>query len=103
MAISKYKGVTRHILETKPYTRNSDNYLYLEVVSYLGERMGARIQTMSIADVMNLAENGTIPAFDTIARLRRKVQEEDPDLMSSRPVRQMRLEREKEIRKWARS
>jgi hypothetical protein len=102
MAISKYKDVTRYVLETRPYTRNSDNYLYLEVIAFLGERMGANIKSMSLADVMNLAENGQIPGYDTIARLRRKVQDEDPDLMCERNIRAMRMEWEKEIREWAR-
>ena len=102
MAISRYKDSVRYVLETKPYTRDSDNFLYLEIIKIIGERMGASIHSMSLADVMNLAENGTVPGYDTIARLRRKVQDEDPELMCSRNVRSMRIEREKEAREWAR-
>ena len=101
MAISKYKDSVRYVLETKPYTRDSDNFLYLEIIKIIGERMGVSIHSMSLADVMNLAENGTVPGYDTIARLRRKVQDEDPELMCSRNVRSMRIDREKAIREWA--
>lgn len=102
MAISKYKDLTRKILLEKPYTRESDNYLYLEVITSISETRGYNIHLMSLSDVMNLAENGQIPGYDTIARLRRKVQDEEPDLMCSRSVRAMRKEREREVREWAR-
>ena len=87
--------LVKKILKDYPQTRNSDNALYIKVVSSINKGALDR----PFAEVMaNLEELG-LPCFETVRRTRQKLQQEDPDLAACDRVQDYRTCREEKYRK----
>lgn len=69
------KEVVRDVLERIPKTRDSDAILICMVYDKLGKNW-----KLPFADIMYEVDQGRLPAFETISRCRRKIQEEFPHL-----------------------
>ena len=88
------KTMVLETLEEDQEARNSDNYLYLQVAKRVNYDA---ISQPFFTVVMNMSKYG-LPSFETIGRLRRKVQEEHPDLMSAEQIEMFRTDNEEVFR-----
>ncbi len=92
--ITKTKDIVTSILERTPKARDNDAMLICLVYNRLGHNW-----TESFGNIMALVSDGTLPSFETITRVRRKVQEERPDLCGE--VKQLRNELQEEYKQLA--
>lgn len=94
MKISKTNDIVKDILVKEPFTRNSDNILYIKVV----ERLNSNANDKPFSEVMaNLKELG-LPCYETVSRCRRKLQEQHPELQACDRVQDFRTANEEEFR-----
>ena len=90
------------ILLTNERSRNSDNILYLEVIRKVAHTEGINLDAMNVPEFfLHLGDYG-FPSYETVSRVRRKLQEENPWLEASKRVKEGRAEKEAEMREWAR-
>lgn len=86
--------LVKHVLETVPAARNSDNLLFIEVVKIINLNLIFK----PLAEVLtNLQEYG-LPSIETVGRCRRKIQAECPELRSNKAVHGFRAEKEEEFK-----
>lgn len=98
----EFKSTTKlvkDILQKNPLARNSDTYLYIEVMM----RLNPHATKMPFGMVWKNLQDLGLPCYDTVTRARRKVQAEHPELQGSERVRHFRAEREEEYKEYARS
>lgn len=94
--------LVKYILQHHPHTRNSDNELYLKVLSILGRHKGIDICNISIPTFfMHLNEFG-FPSLETVGRVRRKLVETHPELAGNSTVEAQRILNEETFRDYAR-
>lgn len=94
--ISKYENVVLCILNDRVSARNDDYVLYY----YFLEAEGFST-CMSLEDYL-LGDSLYYPKFETIARVRRKLQEKYPELRPTKNEQIRREEAEKDFRAYAR-
>ena len=94
--IKKVHTMVKEILIKSVKARNSDAYLYCKVIEKISKGASDRPFKEVIADV-------DLPKYDTVTRIRRKLQEKNPNLQGSDRVRDYRTENEEAFRKYARS
>jgi len=75
--------LVKELLEEKPARRDSDKLLTWAVLYKMGYADGYHIRFQDFLDK-------GFPAFESITRARRKVQENNPDLRASKRVQEMR-------------
>lgn len=86
--------LVKSILTDDKRTRNSDSFLYLQVLKHYAEQTGQPVQEMSVqAFLLNMGSLG-IPPFETVRRSRQKIQRKHPELAANDTVTQMRREQE---------
>ena len=86
--------LVKSILTDNPRTRNSDSFLYLQVLRHYAERTGNPVHEMSVqAFLFYMGELG-VPPFETVRRARQKIQRKHPELAANATVTQMRQENE---------
>jgi len=88
--------VVREILREYPYTRDSDELLYYEVIHKICKRTD-----LSAYDVFVLRDAYGLPCFETVRRTRQFVQAEDDTLRGSIRGRKTRSDREKLFKAYA--
>lgn len=94
--------IVKHILLHHPQARNSDNVLYLKVLTIMGMQNGIHISNMPVpVFFMHLKEYG-FPSFETVGRVRRKVVETHPELAGNSTVEAQRILNEETFRDYAR-
>lgn len=77
MNLINVKNEVKDLLETKPKTRDSDTYL----VSLVWTRyLNADLKKMDAIDLLVLFSNNKLPSYESITRVRRKLQETNPEL-----------------------
>lgn len=79
----------RHILETRPHTRSSDKALIWEVMTHYEDLSSV---TKEMFD--------DCPAFESITRARRKVQELHPNLQAVQEVKTARDNKQSNYPSW---
>lgn len=87
MKIKECKAIVKHILETKPYTRNSDNDLIVEVLNFI--RPGIVYEPFNVV-IKECRIDGRFPTLETIRRTRQKIQEHCPELAPTEEVEELR-------------
>lgn len=86
--------LVKSILTDNPRTRNSDSFLYLQVLKHYARETGNPVHEMSVqAFLFYMGELG-VPPFETVRRTRQKVQQMHPELAANATVSQMRRENE---------
>ena len=85
------------LLITEPDTRNSDNVLYLMLIT----QIDPHIAGMPFDKVLINRKELGIPSIETVGRCRRKIQEYNPLLKGCRKVEDMRYEKWKEFMEYA--
>lgn len=94
--------LVKYILQKYPQTRNSDNELYLKVLTVLGNHNGILISDMPVTVFFrNLKEYG-FPSLETVGRVRRKLVETHPELAGNSTVEAQRILNEETFRDYAR-
>lgn len=94
--------LVRTILESNPYARNSDNYLYYKVCERKLQDAGLSITGLTFAEGLLKRKELGLPQFETVRRARQKAQECSPSLRSSPDVEAMRELKEEEYRDFSR-
>ena len=98
--MTELKNVTKlvkQVLETVPSARNSDNYLYIEVVRIINQS----VLRLPLAVVLTNLKEYDLPSIETVGRCRRKLQAEFPELRARKAVEEFRSGREEAFREWA--
>lgn len=90
--------VIKRILRECPDARNSDDLLYLLMIKDINKK----VLTMPFAEVIANAAALNVPKFQTVIRVRRKVQNENEDLRPNETVKGYRRENRKVFRDYAR-
>ena len=95
-------ALVKSILEQDKQCRNSDSFLYLKVLSVIGEQRGIDINQMSIPYFLLNLHGAGFPGFETVRRTRQKLQQHHPELAACEAVEGYRAENEAEYREYAR-
>ena len=82
------------ILEKDRKARDSDSYLYLEVC----RQYNPIALNLSFDEVMRNLKTYGYPSIETVGRIRRKLQEEQPELRASQQVQDWRAIKEEQAR-----
>ena len=93
--ISKYENVVRFILLDKAATRSDDKLLYYWVLKEEGFNLGVSL-------VSFLCGGTKYPNYDSITRIRRKLQEKYPELRPPKNDQIRRQEAEEDFIEYAR-
>lgn len=102
--MNELKTVTervRSILERDEKCRNSDSFLYLQVLTEVGKEKGIDIEKMSIPYFFLNLHGAGLPPFESVRRARQKIQAAHPELAACERVRGYRAENETEYRAFA--
>ena len=95
--------IVKSILEEEEKARNSDSYLYLQVLYRVGQVKGIDVNAMSVPDFLLNRNRLGFPCFETVRRTRQKIQAEHPELAGSDDVEAQRIINERVYRDYARS
>ena len=92
------------VLNADPKTRNCDNLLYIRFLDELSRQKGEidYLQMTVLQFFARVSELG-VPTIESVSRIRRKVQEKNPELRASTAITGFRAEREEMFREYARS
>ena len=91
------------ILRQSVASRNSDEILYLYVIKRLAASLGIYFNPneLSLVNFMTFRRQHKLPTFESVGRVRRKVQEEHPSLSSSSDVSAVKKMLEEEYKGFA--
>ena len=79
-------NLVKEILENSMQARNSDTYLYLQVVYRVGLLKGIDVNAMSVTDFLLKRSKLGFPNYETVSRARRKIQAEHIELCGNEEV-----------------
>lgn len=91
-------GLIEQILIENKMARNSDDILYDEVCSRLTDGL---CKIMTFSSFLNARSSLDLPPYETVSRVRRKLQAKKPNLRASADVEAERMLREEEFREYA--
>lgn len=91
----------RSILERDEKCRNSDSFLYLQVLTEVGKEKGIDIEKMSIPCFFLNFHGAGLPPFESVRRARQKIQAAHPELAACERVKGYRAANETEYRAFA--
>ena len=86
------------ILRTKEETRDDDNVLY----AYFLNSLGVSVRKTSFWEITRRVVNGDLPSIESVGRVRRKVQELNPELVGTAEKRKIRYKAIEDYKKFAR-
>ena len=95
------KALVKWILEKSEKSRNNDNYLYLLVCTYIGDKFDCDLAKVSVEEFFENLSESAFPPFESVRRTRQKLQAENPHLAASDRVKAMRDEQEMEYWSYA--
>lgn len=95
-------GLVHEILTRNVSARNSDDVLYCKVLERYGKETGIDFNLVSTISFFKTSRRNNIPNYETISRIRRKVQMDHIELQGNANVERRRMKREKEFRAYAR-
>lgn len=90
MKIEKTEVYVKKALEKRPETRDDDNLLYLDVI----EQINPALTNVNFKLNFATAKSQKLPAYETITRCRRKLQEQYPELAETEEARKAREEQQ---------
>lgn len=91
--------IVKRLLIDDPKTRDSDNYLYCQVVRI----KHADALLLPFWEVMERMNEFDLPCFETVRRARQNIQMKNPDLKASEMVQSLRSINEEIYKEYARS
>lgn len=95
-------SIVKAILEEDERTRNSDSYLYLKVLEYIGRQKGMHFHLWTVATLLTSLDEFNLPPFESVRRTRQKVQQTYPHLAACKKVEEQRMANEEVYRAYAR-
>ena len=95
--LKKIEDVVRMVLTNFPETRNSDNILYAKVIGVYNKKA----LNAPAVDFFNFFMDLDIPRFESVARCRRKLQEDNIELRATENIHKWRKENEKKFEAYA--
>lgn len=101
--LNSTKALVQSILEKNPQARNSDSYLYLQVVKAVAKEYCLDLSKITITDFLLDLPTSEFPPFESVRRSRQKLQRELPHLSACEVVNEFRAENEAVFREFARS
>lgn len=99
--LREVKATVRRVLEAHPYTRSDDDALYYKVCRERAKQAGVDISTVHFATVF-LGNPLGFPRYESVVRLRRMVQRQDPDLQAEKRTKGNRAKKEADMVEFAR-
>ena len=102
MRLNNTTKLVKTILENFPKTRDDDYLLWLEVLKHIKSCAVADYLNASAYDFLKCAKYMPFPHYETVSRVRRKLQKEFPELRATKETRSERAELEKRYRNYAR-
>ncbi len=104
MELEKTTHIVKSILEQYPHTRDDDYLLWLRAIEIAAarENMPTLPHSVTLAAYLTAAKCSRFPHFETVSRVRRKLQEQYPELRGTPRTRVARAKAEEEYRKYAR-
>lgn len=78
--LKEIKGTVRQVLQDHPYTRSDDNALYYHVCKQHAKQIGVDLHALHFSTVF-LGNPLKFPKYESVVRLRRMNQRQDPDLL----------------------
>lgn len=90
------------ILEYYPATRDDDYLLWLEVLKSVQLYHGGDYLNMPVYEFLQCAKYMKFPHYETVSRVRRKLQETHPELRGTAETQAARAEHEEQYREFAR-
>lgn len=92
--VSRYENTVMYVLRRYAQTRADDKLLYFWVLREEGFHTGVSLETYLLSD--------EFPNYDSITRVRRKLQEKYPELRPAKNEQIRREEAEQDFRAYAR-
>ena len=86
--------IVRNILAVSTRARNSDSFLYLQVLKHYAAETGKPVHEMAVQDFLLSMGDMGVPPFETVRRARQHAQARYPGLSSNETVKRMRQENE---------
>lgn len=102
MTIKKTSELVKLILQTEKQARNSDSYLYLQVISHTAAQIGVNLDELSVPAFLEKGAQMGFVGFETVRRARQKIQAAYPELAACQAVEAYRTENEAAFREYAR-
>lgn len=96
--IKNVENIVRAILQDNEEARNSDNILYEAYIN----KVNPWILIRPVRDYLLYFADMGIARFETVARVRRRLQEKEPELRGCEQVKTWRRNNEREFREYAR-
>lgn len=96
-------SIVKTILEENERTRNSDSYLYLKVLEYVGNQKGICPTLWTVYDLLTSMTEYNLPPFESVRRTRQKIQQTYPHLAACKAVDGQRMANEEVYRAYAQS
>lgn len=94
--ISKTEALVEQMLEESESARNSDYYLFALICTRVTNKAPSQITLLDVAD------NRRIPKYETVTRVRRRLQAERPELAGTR-AKKARTEQEAVFKEYSRT
>lgn len=95
-------ALVKSILEQDKQSRNSDSFLYLNVLYATAKDKGIDLEDMSVPYFLLNLHGAGLPPFESVRRARQKVQAAYPELAACKRVEEFRTENEATFREYAR-
>ena len=86
------------ILRSKSKARDDDNVLY----AYFLNSLGVSVRKTSFWEITRRVVNGDLPSIESVGRVRRKVQELNPELVGTAEKRKIRYKAIDDYKEFAR-
>lgn len=86
------------ILRNESKTRDDDNVLY----AYFLNSLGVSVRKTSFLEITRRVVNGDLPSMESVGRVRRKVQELNPELVGTAEKRKIRYKAIDDYKEFAR-
>lgn len=96
------KSLVLFLLETDKKTRNSDSYLYLQVLNFQAKEKGIDLDGLTVPFFLANVSALGLANFETVRRTRQIAQAERPELAAKEEVEAYRAENETAYRAFAR-
>lgn len=95
--------LVKEILENSKPSRNSDTYLYLQVIYKIGLIKGIDVNAMPVTEFLLKRNELGFPCYESVSRARRKLQADFPELCGNETVEAQRVVNERIFRDYAKS
>ena len=95
------KGLVKNILENNVKARNSDSYLYFQVLEVIADRENIALDNITVPAFLLGLSSSPFPCFESVRRARQQLQAANTHLAACEEVAEARAENEVEFRAFA--